>query len=100
MIALRFFERASAFIRRCCPSYAANIAWLLRSSVMFPRCLMNCESPCESGRGVHGELIIEADELSSSLRWLATLPVTEIRAEPIGLRSVYDRFHANREATA
>jgi len=51
-------------------------------------------------RGVHGELIIEADELSSSLRWLATLPVTEIRAEPIGLRSVYDRFHANREATA
>lgn len=51
-------------------------------------------------RGVHGELIIEADELSSSLHWLATLPVTEIRAEPIGLRSVYDRFHANREPAA
>ena len=48
-------------------------------------------------RGVHGELIIEADELSSSLRWLATLPVTEIRAEPIGLRSVYEKYHANRE---
>ncbi|HUG71144.1 MAG TPA: ABC transporter ATP-binding protein [Pirellulaceae bacterium] len=51
-------------------------------------------------RGGHGELIIEADELSSSLRWLATLPVTEIRAEPIGLRSVYDKYHVNRDATA
>jgi beta-exotoxin I transport system ATP-binding protein len=43
-------------------------------------------------------LIIEADELSSLLRWLATLPVSEIRAEPIGLRAVYDRFHSNKEA--
>ncbi|MCB9926333.1 MAG: ABC transporter ATP-binding protein [Planctomycetaceae bacterium] len=51
-------------------------------------------------RGGHGEWIFEANELSSSLRWLATLPVTEIRAEPIGLRSVYDRFHAGREAMA
>lgn len=47
-----------------------------------------------------GELVIEADELSSLLRWLATLPVTEIRAEPIGLRAVYDRFHAGKDATA
>lgn len=48
----------------------------------------------------HGELVMEADELSSLLRWLATLPVTEIRAEPIGLRSVYDKYHANRDGTA
>jgi len=47
-----------------------------------------------------GELVIEADELSLLLRWLATLPVTEIKAEPIGLRAVYDRFHANKDATA
>ena len=47
-----------------------------------------------------GELVIEADELSSLLQWLATLPVTEIKVEPIGLRAVYDRFHANKDASA
>ncbi len=47
-----------------------------------------------------GELVLDADELSSLLRWLATLPVTEIKAEPIGLRAIYDRFHANKDATA
>lgn len=47
-----------------------------------------------------GQLVFEADELSSSLRWLATLPVTEIRAEPIGLRSVYDRFHAEPDVVS
>ncbi|MEO8496133.1 MAG: ABC transporter ATP-binding protein [Planctomycetota bacterium] len=47
-----------------------------------------------------GELVIEADELSLLLRWLATLPVTEIKAEPIGLRAVYDRFHANKGSSA
>jgi len=46
------------------------------------------------------ELVIEADELSLLLRWLANVPVTEIKAEPIGLRAVYDRFHANKDATA
>ena len=50
--------------------------------------------------GSQGDLVIEADELSLLLRWLATLPVTEIKAEPIGLRAVYDRFHANKDATA
>ncbi|MEX0818072.1 MAG: ABC transporter ATP-binding protein, partial [Pirellulaceae bacterium] len=47
-----------------------------------------------------GELVMEADELSSLFRWLATLPVTEIRAEPIGLRAIYDRFHAHKDAPA
>jgi ABC-2 type transport system ATP-binding protein len=47
-----------------------------------------------------GELVIEADELSLLLRWLATVHVTEIKAEPIGLRAVYDRFHANKDAPA
>lgn len=51
-------------------------------------------------RGDAGELVIDADELSSLLSWLATLPVTEIKAEPIGLRAVYDQFHANRNDTA
>ncbi len=44
-----------------------------------------------------GELEIEADELSTLLSWLATLPLKEIRAEPIGLRAIYDQFHGSRE---
>jgi ABC-2 type transport system ATP-binding protein len=33
------------------------------------------------------------DDLSSLLGWLATLPLSEIRIEPVGLRAVYQRFH-------
>lgn len=32
-------------------------------------------------------------ELSPLLGWLATLPLAEVRIEPIGLRAVYDRVH-------
>jgi ABC-2 type transport system ATP-binding protein len=34
-------------------------------------------------------------ELGPLLGWLATLPLTEMRIEPIGLRAVYDRFHSS-----
>jgi ABC-2 type transport system ATP-binding protein len=37
---------------------------------------------------------IEADEdLPPLLSWLATLPVDEMRIEPVGLQTVYDRYH-------
>jgi ABC-2 type transport system ATP-binding protein len=37
---------------------------------------------------------IEADEeLPPLLGWLATLPVDEMRIEPVGLQTVYDRYH-------
>ncbi len=32
-------------------------------------------------------------ELKPLLGWLATLPIREVRIEPVGLRAVYDRFH-------
>jgi ABC-2 type transport system ATP-binding protein len=32
-------------------------------------------------------------ELAPLLGWLATLPLADIRIEPVGLRAVYDRFH-------
>jgi ABC-2 type transport system ATP-binding protein len=35
-------------------------------------------------------------ELPPLLGWLATLPLQEMRIEPIGLRAVYDRFHVGR----
>ena len=33
-------------------------------------------------------------ELAPLLKWLATLPLADVRIEPIGLRAVYQRFHA------
>lgn len=43
----------------------------------------------------NGEVVIETPgELAPLLGWLSTLPLREIRIEPIGLRAVYDRFHA------
>jgi ABC-2 type transport system ATP-binding protein len=33
-------------------------------------------------------------DLAPILKWLATLPLSDIRIEPLGLRSTYDRFHA------
>lgn len=43
----------------------------------------------------HGELRIETPgELSPLLGWLAQLPLTEVKIEPIGLRALYDRFHS------
>jgi ABC-2 type transport system ATP-binding protein len=37
-----------------------------------------------------------AGELSPLLGWLATLPLADIRIEPVGLRGVYDRFHVGQ----
>jgi ABC-2 type transport system ATP-binding protein len=36
------------------------------------------------------------DELSPLLGWLSTLPLREIRVEPVGLRAVYDKYHAEQ----
>lgn len=44
--------------------------------------------------GSNGDVTIETpSELSSLLGWLSTLPLKEVRIEPIGLQTVYDRFH-------
>ena len=44
--------------------------------------------------GQRGEVVLEAaDALTPLLGWLATLPLSEVRIEPFGLASVYDRFH-------
>jgi ABC-2 type transport system ATP-binding protein len=45
----------------------------------------------ESGRD--GDVLIEtAGELAPLLGWLSTLPLEEIRIEPLGLRAVYDTY--------
>ncbi len=38
-------------------------------------------------------VILTPGELSPLLGWLATLPLDEVRIEPVGLRAIYDRFH-------
>ena len=40
--------------------------------------------------------IVAPGELAPLLGWIATLPIDEVQIEPLGLRTVYDRFH--REA--
>src|SRR5262249_18763687 len=43
----------------------------------------------------NGEAIFETPgELAPLLKWLATLPLADVRIEPVGLRSIYQRFHA------
>jgi beta-exotoxin I transport system ATP-binding protein len=46
-------------------------------------------SPDASG----GVTIDAPGELSPLLGWLATLPLAEVRVEPIGLQAVYEKFH-------
>ena len=46
-------------------------------------------APCGERR-----VVLQTDEpLAPLLGWLATLPLAEVRVEPIGLQAVYDRFH-------
>lgn len=45
-------------------------------------------------RNGDGEVVIETPlELAPLLGWLSTLPLTEVKIEPVGLRAVYERFH-------
>jgi beta-exotoxin I transport system ATP-binding protein len=45
------------------------------------------------------EVVLETPgELAPLLGWLATLPLAEMRIEPVGLRAVYDRYHAEQSA--
>lgn len=43
-----------------------------------------------------GQVTMESpDDLQSLLGWLATLPLEQIRIEPVRLRAIYDRFHGS-----
>jgi len=45
--------------------------------------------------GPDGELeILTPGELSPLLGWLARLPLAEVQIEPIGLRAIYEKYHA------
>lgn len=46
-------------------------------------------------QGQDGHVVIQTPgELQPLLGWLATLPMNEVRIEPVGLRAVYDKYHA------
>ncbi|MDG2015317.1 MAG: ABC transporter ATP-binding protein, partial [Pirellulaceae bacterium] len=49
-------------------------------------------------QGGNKVLIETPGELSSILHWLANSPLQDVHVQPVGLRSVYDRFH--REASS
>jgi ABC-2 type transport system ATP-binding protein len=45
----------------------------------------------------NGEAVFELPgELPPVLAWLATLPLADMRIEPLGLRAIYERFHQER----
>jgi len=44
-------------------------------------------------RGERGVVLETEEPLAPLLGWLATLPLAEVRVEPVGLQAVYDRFH-------
>jgi ABC-2 type transport system ATP-binding protein len=48
-----------------------------------------------------GSVVLEAPgELAPLLQWLATLPLADVRIEPVGLRAIYDRFHADNSSAS
>lgn len=50
-------------------------------------------------QGPNGAVTLETGAaLPPLLGWLATLPLADMRIEPLGLRSVYDRFHSGAAA--
>jgi ABC-2 type transport system ATP-binding protein len=47
----------------------------------------------------HGDVSIETPgELGPLLGWLASLPLDEVRVEPVGLRAVYAQYHSEKVA--
>ncbi len=47
----------------------------------------------------HGHVTIETPgELGPLLGWLASLPLEEVRVEPVGLRAVYAQYHSEKVA--
>jgi ABC-2 type transport system ATP-binding protein len=50
--------------------------------------------------GDHEAILETPGELAPLLSWLATLPLSDIRIEPLGLRTIYDRFHAEPNGSA
>jgi ABC-2 type transport system ATP-binding protein len=47
----------------------------------------------------NGEAVFETPgELAPLLKWLATLPLADVRIEPVGLRAVYQRYHSETAA--
>jgi len=67
------------------------LAWLNGPLPPLPRELLGEESRVTQ----EGDLatIDSPGDLAPLLGWLASLPLREIRIEPIGLRTIYDRFH-------
>jgi ABC-2 type transport system ATP-binding protein len=67
------------------------LAWLNGPLPALPRELLGEESRVVQ----EGDLatIDSPCDLAPLLGWLAKLPLRDIRIEPVGLRTIYDRYH-------
>jgi ABC-2 type transport system ATP-binding protein len=69
----------------------------VRLSGPLPPVPPHLESQLQCVQRDEGDVTWESlGELAPLLGWLATLPLKDIRIEPIGLRAVYDRFHREK----
>lgn len=64
-----------------------------RLTAPLPAPPADLEAGLEVSTAESGVTIETPGELSPLLGWLATLPLADVRIEPIGLRAVYDRVH-------
>jgi ABC-2 type transport system ATP-binding protein len=72
------------------------VARLTGSLPPIPESLRGQLAVIANGRG---DVVLEAPgELAPLLAWLATLPLADVRIEPVGLRSVYRRYHSDKDS--
>lgn len=80
---------------RHCHRIRAEVAGALPAIPNHLEGQLTIRSPASSEQQPRAVTIETAGEMAPLLGWLGTLPIQAVRIEPIGLRAVYDRFHAN-----
>jgi ABC-2 type transport system ATP-binding protein len=65
----------------------------------MPQAPDTLHATCRVSQSAGGRVVIDVPgDLAPMLGWLATLPLAEMRVEPIGLQSVYEQFHPSESA--
>ena len=60
----------------------------------LPQAPEHCACAISLAQEAAGHITIDAPgDLAPVLGWLATLPMTDVRIEPVGLQAVYERYH-------
>jgi ABC-2 type transport system ATP-binding protein len=64
----------------------------------FPEIPQQLRSDVEVLESTESEVVIQtAGEVATLFSWLGTLPIDQVRIDPISLQAVYDRYHGTQE---